>query len=55
MGSVGWIYNQENLALEALGDKSRGKVTAMTIKDKHPPGTLGFLLCISIKYILEPI
>jgi hypothetical protein len=55
MGSVRWIYNQEDLVLEAVGDENIGKVTAMAIKDKHPPGTSGFLLCISVKYILEPI
>jgi hypothetical protein len=55
MGSVRWIYDQEDLVLEAVGDKSRGKVAAMAIKDKHPPGTSGFLLCILIKYILKLI
>jgi hypothetical protein len=55
MGSVRWIYNQEDLVLEAVGDKSRGKVTAMAIKDKHPPESSSFLLSISIKHVLEPI
>jgi hypothetical protein len=55
MGSVRWIYNQEDLVLEAVGDKSRGKVTAMAIKDKHPPESSSFLLSISIKHVLKPI
>jgi hypothetical protein len=55
IGSVRWIYNQEDLILEAVGDKSRGKVTAMAIKDKHPPESSSFLLSISIKHVLEPI
>jgi hypothetical protein len=55
MGSVRWIYNQEDLVLKVVGDKTRGKVTAMAIKDKHPPESLSFLLSISIKHILQPI
>jgi hypothetical protein len=55
MGSVRWIYDQEDLVLEAVGDKSRGKVTAMAIKDKHPPESSSFLLSISIKHVLELI
>jgi hypothetical protein len=55
MRSMGWIDNQEDLVLKAVGNEIRGKVTAMAIKDKHPPRMPGFLLCVSIKNILKPI
>jgi hypothetical protein len=54
MSSVGWIYNQEDLVLKAVGNERRGEVTAIAIKDKHPPGIPSFLLRVSIKYILKP-
>jgi hypothetical protein len=55
MGSVRWIYNQEDLVLKAVLDKSGCKVTPMAIKDKHPPKSSSFLLSISIKHVLKLI
>jgi hypothetical protein len=55
MGSVRWIYNQEDLILKAVLDKSGYKVTLIAIKDKHPLKSSSFLLSISIKHVLKPI
>jgi hypothetical protein len=55
MSSVRRIDNQEDLILKAIGNERRSKVTAMAIKDKHPPGISSFILSVSIEYTLKLI
>jgi hypothetical protein len=55
MSSVRRIDNQEDPILKVIGNERRSKVTAIAIKDKHPLGISGFILSVSIKYILKPV
>jgi hypothetical protein len=55
MSSIRWIDNQEDLILKAVSNKRRGKITTISVKNKHPLRIPGFIFSVSIKYILKPI